>query len=212
MAIGDVDAAVRADDDVVGLIKLAVCVARFARDPEAQQLLALRTEFMNLMTLGSGFVPGKVGNPDVALAVHRDAVRRHHDTLAEVREHGTGFPIELENRIDEVGLAVGAAAARPAGRSDAAAFIGPDVAVDRIDVDAGCRAPFTAGRQLAPVLCDFRRRVRQSFTGDRVDDLRGALRRDRRRAVAGERRDQEKNDARADRGKHYSRSGHDASS
>ena len=51
--VGDVDAAVRPDDDVVGLIELAIGVARLAGDAEAQKLLALRAELVDLMALGA---------------------------------------------------------------------------------------------------------------------------------------------------------------
>ena len=41
VAVGHVDAAVGPDDDVVGLIELAIGIARLAGDAEAQELLAL---------------------------------------------------------------------------------------------------------------------------------------------------------------------------
>ena len=60
-----------------------------------------------------------------------------------------------------VGFAVDGAAARAAGRAGAAALVGPDVAVLRVDVDAGGRAPRAPGGQLAPVPGDVGCRVRQ---------------------------------------------------
>ena len=56
VAVGDVDAAVRSDDDVVGLVELAVGIARLARDTKAQELLAARAELMDLVPLGAGLV------------------------------------------------------------------------------------------------------------------------------------------------------------
>src|SRR5262245_22554629 len=40
VAVGDEDAPVRPDDDVVGLIELAISVARFAGDAQAHELFA----------------------------------------------------------------------------------------------------------------------------------------------------------------------------
>jgi hypothetical protein len=88
--------------------------------------------------------------------------------LAEIREDSAGVAVELEDWIDRVGFAVDRAATGAAGGRGAAAFIGPDVAVDRIDIDARGRAPLPAGGQLAPVADDVGRRVRQSLAGDRI--------------------------------------------
>ena len=148
VAVGHVDAAVGSDDDVVGLIELAVGVARLAGDAEAQELLALRAELVDLVSLGAFLVAGEVGDPDVAVLVDVDAVRRHHHALADVRQHLAGVAIELEDRIDRVVLAIDRTAAGGAG---AAALVAPDVAVLRIDVEAGRRAPLAARGQLAPV-------------------------------------------------------------
>ena len=134
MAVGDVDAAVGPDDDVVGLVELAIGVARLAGDAEAHQLLALLVELVDLVAPVACLVAGEVGDPDVAVLVDVDAVRRHHGALAEVGEHLAGVAIELEDRIDRVVLAVDGAAAGGAG---AAALVAPDVAVLRIDVEPG---------------------------------------------------------------------------
>ena len=113
------------------------------------------------MSLGAFLVAGEVGDPDVAVLVDVDAVRRHHGALADVGEHLAGVAIELENRIDRIVLAVDRPAAGSAG---AAALVAPDVAVLRIDVEAGRSPPLAARGQLAPVLRHIRRRVRQPFT------------------------------------------------
>jgi hypothetical protein len=90
-------------------------------------------------------------------------VGRHHHTLAEIRQDRAGIAVELEDRIDRVGFAIYRAAARAAGGRGAAAFVRPDIAVDRIDIDAGGRAPRSSGGQLAPVAVDLRRRIRQAL-------------------------------------------------
>ena len=163
--VGHVDAAVGPHDDVVGLIELAIGVARLAGGAQTQQLLALRAELVNLVSLCAGRVGREVRDPDVPVLVDGDAVRGDHDALAEVGEHGAGLPVELEDRIDRGIVAVNGAAA---SRARAAAFVRPDVAVLRIDVDAGGRAPLPAGGQLSPVARDDGRRIRQPFARDRI--------------------------------------------
>ncbi len=69
VAVGHVDAAVGPDDDVVGLVELAIGVARLAGDAQAQQLLALRAELVDLVSLGARLVAREVGNPHVAVLV-----------------------------------------------------------------------------------------------------------------------------------------------
>src|SRR6266478_2115868 len=149
VSIGHVDAAVGADDDVVRLVELTVGVAGLARDAQAQQLLTLRTELVDLMPLGACLVAREIGDPHVALHVHSDAVRRNHDALAEVREHRAGLAIELEDGIDRRVVAVDGTTTG-SSRCRAAALVGPDVAVDGIDINAGRGAPLAARRQLPP--------------------------------------------------------------
>src|SRR6516164_8364300 len=161
--IGHVDAAVRADDDVVRLVELTVGVAGLARDAQAQKLLTHRAELVDLMPLGACLVAREIGDPHVALHVHGDAVRRDHDALAEVRKHRAGLAIELEDGIERRVVAVDGTTA---GSRCAAALVGPDVAVDGIDVNAGRGAPLAARRQLTPVPGHDRSRVRQSLPGD----------------------------------------------
>src|SRR5216110_2629288 len=165
VSVGHVDAAVGADDDVVRLVELTVGIAGLARNAQAQQLFALRAELVYLMALGARLVAREIGDPHVALLVHRDAVRRHHHALAEVREHGAGLPIELEDRIERRVVAVDGTAAGGAG---AAALVGPHIAVGGIDVDAGGRAPLAAGGKLTPVPGHGWRGVRQPLARDRI--------------------------------------------
>src|SRR5213592_757428 len=94
VSVGHVDAAVGADNDVVRLVELTVGVAGLARDAQTQQLLTLRAELVDLMSLGARLVAREIGDPYVALLVQGDAVRRDHDALAEVREYRAGLPIE----------------------------------------------------------------------------------------------------------------------
>src|SRR5262245_40748484 len=177
VAVGHVDVAVRSDDDVGWLVELAVGVARLAGCAEAEQLLTLRAELVDLVSLRAGLVAGKVGHPHVAVIVRRDTVRRHHHAFAEIRQHSAGVAVELEDGIDRVGFAVDRAAARAAGGTGAAALVGPDVAVCRVDVDAGGCAPGAAGWQLAPIARDVRRWVGQPLAADRIARGRGCRRR-----------------------------------
>src|SRR5215470_10272854 len=165
VSISHVDAAVGADDDVVRLVELTVGVAGLARDAQAQQLLTLRAELVDLMPLGAGLVAREIRDPHVALHVHGDAVRRNHDALAEIREHRASLAIELEDGIERRVVAVDGTTA---GSCRAAALVGPDVAVDRVDVNAGRGAPLAARRQLTPVPGHDRSRVRQSLSGNRI--------------------------------------------
>ena len=105
MPVSHVDAAIRTDNDVVGLVELAIGVAGFARRAQAQKLFTLRAELVDLMPFRPGRVAGKVRNPDVALAIHADAVGCHHHALAEVRQDRAAVAIELEDRVHEVGIA-----------------------------------------------------------------------------------------------------------
>ena len=148
------------------MVELVGAGPRLARRAEAHQQLAVGAELVDLMALGSLTVPHEVGHPDVAVGVHVDAVRRDHDAAAEVRQHLPRVAVELEDRVDGVGVAVDGHA--PAERAGAAALVGPDVAVERVDVDAGGRAPRPAFGQVAPVRDHGRGRIRQTLARDRV--------------------------------------------
>src|SRR5262249_38912055 len=157
-------------DDIVRLVELTVGIARLARDAQAQQLLTLRTELVDLVPLGACLVAREIGDPHVALLIQGDAVRRNHNALAEVREHRAGLAIELEDGIARRAVAVDG----PTTRScRAAALVGPDVAVDGINVNARRGAPLTARWQLPPVPGHGRSRIRQSLSGDRIARCRG---------------------------------------
>src|SRR6266540_2552813 len=81
---------------------------------------------------------GGVGRPDVAFAVHMEAVRAVEHSGAEARQELAGG-IELHDRrqVRTHAVVAGAAIERP------------DAAV-RTDIDADGRAPFAAVRQLRP--------------------------------------------------------------
>src|SRR5437773_1978226 len=100
------------------------------------------------MSLGALLVSREVGDPHVALLVHVNAMRRHHHTLAEVCQHLAGVAVELEDGIDRGVFTIHGTAA---GSPRAAALIGPNVSVLRIDVDTRGRAAFAPCRKLAPV-------------------------------------------------------------
>src|SRR5262249_58318588 len=113
--VGHVYAPIWTDHHVVRLIELPVGVARLACDTEAQKLLALRAELVDLVPLGPGRVPSEIRNPDVALTIDGDAMRRDHHALAEIRQDRPGAAVELEDRIEDVGIA-GRARPPPPGR------------------------------------------------------------------------------------------------
>ncbi len=138
VAVGDEDAAVRSRDHVVGLIEVVRPVTRLPGRTQAHEQLAVRAELVDLMTVRAFLVPGEVGDPHVALGVDVDPVRSHEDAGAEVREDLSRVAVELEDRIDRVGVAVDAATAQGAG---AAALVRPYVAVGRVDVDTRGGAP-----------------------------------------------------------------------
>src|SRR5689334_21619976 len=165
MAVRDVDVTVGSDDDGIWLVELAVGVAGFTRDAQAHQLLTLRAELVHLMPFCAVLVSRKIGHPHVALLVYGEAVRGYHHALSEVREHGAGPAVDFEDRIDRGVVAVDRTAA---SRTRAAAFVGPDVPVRRIYVDAGRCAPFAARRELTPVSGHYWGWVRQSIARDRI--------------------------------------------
>src|SRR6476469_2448835 len=68
-----VDAAVGPDDDVVGLVELAVRVAWLAGDTEAEKLFTLGAELVDLVPFGSSLVAREIRDPHVSLPVHVDA-------------------------------------------------------------------------------------------------------------------------------------------
>ena len=155
VAVRDEDVAVRRRDHVARLVELARAAARHPRFAQAHQLLALGAELDHLVPLGARLVAFPVGHPHVAVRVHVQAVRRDEQTGAEARQHLARLAIELEDGIEVRGVLAGLAQAA------AAAVVGPDVPVVRVDVDAGRGAPLAVGGHLRPIQDHLRRRVRQ---------------------------------------------------
>src|ERR1017187_8425628 len=75
MAVRNEDVAIRSDGDGVRLIEGVRAVTCDASLAEGHQDLAIRTEFKNLVTLSISSLA--VGDPQVALFVHQDAVGKH---------------------------------------------------------------------------------------------------------------------------------------
>src|SRR5262249_14584643 len=84
-----------------------------------------------------------VGDPDVAVAIDEDAVRRDYHPGAETL-HELARRIELQDRIDGRRLEAPTVAAAALGDPDAAAVL--------VDVDRARRSPCTAFRKLRPAL------------------------------------------------------------
>src|SRR5678815_1420334 len=113
------------------------------------------------------------GNPLTGQGLPNPApkVTRNWGQLPAGRMWGTTAGVDIDPLDGNVWAyeRCGAPAAGGAGGSwGTAAFVCPDVAVERIDVDAGGRAPLAAGRQLAPVAGDLRRRVWQPLARKRI--------------------------------------------
>ena len=135
VTIGDIDTAVGSDDDVIGLVKLVRPAARLPGGAEAHEQFTAGAELVDLLALGAGGVVGEVRDPHIAFVIHVDAVGRHHDAAAEVRQYLTSVAIKLEDWIDRVTVTVDWHATTKSAR--AATLVGPDVAIDGVDVDAG---------------------------------------------------------------------------
>ena len=67
VAVGDIDAAVRAYDHVVRLIKMRAITACLAGYAKTHEQLAAWAKLMHLMSFSAFFVTCKVGHPYVAL-------------------------------------------------------------------------------------------------------------------------------------------------
>ena len=153
MPVRDEDVSVGRGDHVAGLIEQAGFDAHSPRPPQGQQHLALGAELDDLVTLVHR--THRVGDPDVAVRVHVDTVRKDEESRTEAGKDLAGLTVKLEDRIDQ-GLRA------PAGQSHAAAaVVGPDVPVDRVDVDPGRRAPFAFIGKIDPVGHHLGRRVGQ---------------------------------------------------
>ena len=170
VAVRDEYATVRRNDHVIGLVEMIRAIPGLPGDAEAQKQLARRAELVDLVTFGTLGVPGEVRHPDVALGVRVDAVRRHEDSNPEVGEDLPGVPVELEDGVHRVVIAVDAG---PSGRARSAALVPPDMSVRRVDVEASGGAPLSSLGQGRPARNTRRVRVRESLTRDRVNCCSG---------------------------------------
>ena len=66
VAVGDIDAAVWANNDVVRLIKVCAVAASLARHAKTHEQLAAWAKLMHLMPFSALFVAREVGHPYVA--------------------------------------------------------------------------------------------------------------------------------------------------
>ena len=153
--VGDEYVAVRRGDHVARLVELAGAAAGDAGFAQAHQLLAFGVELDHLVPLGAFVVPVEIRDPHVAVAVHVEAVRRDEQTRAEARQQLAGMAIELEDGIEVRRVLAGLT------QPTAAAVVGPDVPVVRVDVDACRGAPLAAGGHLRPIQDHLGGRVRQ---------------------------------------------------
>src|SRR5262252_1828063 len=106
---------------------------------EREQDLAVGAELENLMAFA--VLALGVGNPDVAVAVDKNSVRKHEHSGTETFHQVSGS-VELEHG-SEIRAAAGVG---PATLGD------PDTGAVGIDRDAGGGAPGSALRHLCPVL------------------------------------------------------------
>ena len=90
---------------------------------------------MDLVTLGAISIGSKICNPDRAVFSRVNSMGRLHDAAAKISHHFTGVAVELEDRVNRIGIAVDRYATTKA--AGAAALISPDMAISRINVNAG---------------------------------------------------------------------------
>ena len=168
------NAAVCCDDYVVRLIEMGTVGTGLPRDAQAHQQFAVGTEFVHLLALGAVGVGSEVGDPHVTFMVRMDAVGYCEKSRTEIGQHFPCVTIELEYRIDRIRIAVD----RPAGShtgSGSTALIGPDMAIDGIDIDSGRVPPGPSSGQFAPLVGEHRIRIGNAFSGDDIaDDCAGA--------------------------------------
>ena len=84
VSISDVDAPVRANNDIIGLIELVGTAAGLAGGAETHEQFAVCAELVDLVALGTGRVTCEVCHPHVAVVGGVNPVWRHHDATAEV--------------------------------------------------------------------------------------------------------------------------------
>ena len=93
--LGDEDLAVRRDDDVGRLVERVRAVAGDAGLAERHQQLAVGTELEDLMAFAAR--RPRVGHPDVAVAIDREAVRERRTSLRPTTS-AVCPTVELEDR------------------------------------------------------------------------------------------------------------------
>lgn len=72
---------------------------------EFHQDVALWTELDRMVSLGAGLVAMRVGDSHVAISIHVNTVRQHEHARTKARQHLACRSIELEDRVDGVGVA-----------------------------------------------------------------------------------------------------------
>ncbi len=178
MRLGDEDAAVGSNQDVVRLGELRRRIARLTGRAERHQEFSLRAELQHRVALALGVgellqfgfgCRARIDDPHVALAIDIHAVRPEDLSRAEAL-HDLAVGIELDDGID----------VRARAHIGAAAIAGPDVFAVDVDVDRAHRSPSPSVRQRAPVAHGLVR-IRQVV--DRRDlGVLGRTRRTARRA------------------------------
>src|SRR5687768_2023208 len=89
MAVCDEDGTIRSDDDIRRTVEDVGAAPETPRLAERQEHLAVGAELDNLMTLAGYAVDavGGVGDPDVAVAIDVDAMRRHEHPGAKAGDN-----------------------------------------------------------------------------------------------------------------------------
>ena len=118
------DVAVRRGDHITRLVELPRSTARLSGRAKTQEFLALRAELDDLVPLGPGFVPLRVGNPNIASVIDMKPVRQHEQPGAEGSHDLASVLVELEDRV-----AVRVLLATTGQRHATTAIVGPDVTV-----------------------------------------------------------------------------------
>src|SRR5215510_15996806 len=138
MPVRNEDVSIRRSDDVAGPIEGVGSVAGNPCLTERHQHLSFRAEFEYLVTLA--IFAGRVGRPDVAVAVDMETVRLIEHSLAKHLQD-LARRIELNDRCDVRALA--GASPAPLKR--------PDIAI-AVDFDPDGRTPLPTFRELGPAL------------------------------------------------------------
>src|SRR5439155_20153591 len=137
VAVGDKNIASRRDDDVGRLIEQTGGRAADARLAERHERFALGTELEDLVALPA--LAARVGHPEIAVAIHRRAVREVEQTFAPALEEPAAGVVFQDRRLRAAGARIGKAAVddvdRPVGRG----------------LDGGDGGPLHAWRKLTPV-------------------------------------------------------------